>query len=93
MLSLLPLLRSARRVKQELAKQGLKPVDKAGAMLRIVLIAMFFSVELSYVLAELERKKELLAFAPVGVLPSLPQLYRFLSDSTRVSLSVLSQVS
>jgi hypothetical protein len=70
---------SARRVKQELAKQGLEPVEKAGAMLRIVLIAMFFSVELSYVLAELERKKELRAFAHLGELPRAPQLYRFLS--------------
>jgi hypothetical protein len=38
---------SARCVKQELAKQGLEPVDKAGAMLRIALIAIFFSAELS----------------------------------------------
>ena len=70
---------AARRVKQELAKQGLQPVAKAGAMLRIVLIAMFFSVEFSYVLDELERRKELRAFAHLGELPSAPQLYRFLS--------------
>jgi hypothetical protein len=36
----------ARRVKQDLAKQGLEPVDKAGALLRIALIVIFFSVEL-----------------------------------------------
>jgi hypothetical protein len=70
---------SARRVKQELAKQGVEPVDKAGAMLRIVLIAMFFSVEFSYVLAELERKKELRAFTHLGELPNALQLSRFLS--------------
>jgi hypothetical protein len=76
---------SARRVKQELAKQELEPVDKAGTMLRIVLIAMFFSVELSYVLAELERKKELRAFTRLGELPTALQLSRFLSrfDETK----------
>jgi len=32
---------SSRRVKQEMAKQGVGPVNMAGVMLRIVLIAMF----------------------------------------------------
>ena len=40
---------SSRRVKQEMAKQGVGPVNMAGVMLRIVLIAMFFSVDISYV--------------------------------------------
>jgi len=31
----------SRRVKQEMAKQGVGPVNMAGVMLRIVLIAMF----------------------------------------------------
>ena len=39
----------SRRVKQEMAKQGVGPVNMAGVMLRIVLIAMFFSVDISYV--------------------------------------------
>jgi len=40
---------SSRRVKQEMAKQGVGPVNIAGVMLRIVLIAMFFFVNISYV--------------------------------------------
>ena len=32
---------SSRRVKQEMAKQGVGPVNMAEVMLRIVLIAMF----------------------------------------------------
>jgi len=40
---------SSRRVKQEMAKQGVGLVNMAGVMLRIVLIAMFFSVDISYV--------------------------------------------
>ena len=39
----------SRRVKQEMAKQGVGLVNMAGVMLRIVLIAMFFSVDISYV--------------------------------------------
>ena len=39
----------SRRVKQEIAKQGVGLVNMAGVMLRIVLIAMFFSVDISYV--------------------------------------------
>ena len=39
----------SRRVKQEMAKQGVGPVNMAGVMLRIVLIAMFLSVDISYV--------------------------------------------
>ena len=39
----------SRRVKQEMAKQGVGPVNMAGVMLRIVLIVMFFSVDISYV--------------------------------------------
>jgi len=38
---------SSRRVKQEMAKQGISPVNLAGAMFKIVLIAMFFSVNSS----------------------------------------------
>ena len=37
----------SRRVKQEMAKRGIKPADMAGAMLKIVLIAMFFSEDVS----------------------------------------------
>ena len=36
------------RVKQEMAKQGISPVNLAGAMFKIVLIAIFFSVDISY---------------------------------------------
>ena len=46
---------SSRRVKQEMAKQGIAPVEMAGAMLKIAFIALFFSLEISYVVAELEQ--------------------------------------
>ena len=42
---------SSRRVKQEMARQGVGPVNMAGVMLRIVYNChvLFFSVDISYV--------------------------------------------
>ena len=73
---------SSRRVKQEMAKQGVGPVNMAGVMLRIVLIAMFFSVDISYVVkqrAKLNRRIKLRRFAKVGEIPEAKEIYRFLS--------------
>ena len=46
---------SSRRVKQEMAKQGVGLVNMAGVMLRIVLIAMFFSVDISYLRGQVKE--------------------------------------
>ena len=37
---------SSHRAKQEMAKQGIKTVNNAGSMIRILIFAMFFSVEI-----------------------------------------------
>ena len=68
----------SRRVKQEMAKQGIKPADMAGAMLKIVFIAMFFSEDVSYVVEEVKRRKELRCFAHLGEIPEAQKIYRFL---------------
>jgi hypothetical protein len=73
---------TARRVKQEMAKQGIHPVRMAGVIFKIVLIAMFYSAEISYVVEELKRRRELRCFAHVGELPEAPPIYRFLSRCT-----------
>ena len=67
------------RVKQGMAKRKIEPVDMTGVMLKIILIAMFFSVDISYVVAELKRRKELRCFAQVGEIPDAQKIYRFLS--------------
>ena len=41
----------SRPVKQQLARQGMKPVPKAALMLRVILIAMFFSLNISYLMS------------------------------------------
>ena len=65
---------SSRRVKQEMAKQGVGPVNMAGVMLRIVLIAMFFSVDISYVVKELNRRIKLRIFAKVEKIPEAKEI-------------------
>jgi len=62
-----------------MAKRGIEPVDMTGVMLKIILIAMFFSVDISYVVAELKRRKELRCFAQVGEIHEAQKIYRFLS--------------
>lgn len=68
----------SRRVKQEMAKRGIVPVNLAGAMLKIVLIAMFYSKDISYVVEEVKRRKELRGFAHLGDIPEAQKIYRFL---------------
>ena len=69
----------SRRVKQEIAKQGIKPAAKAGVMFRVMMIALFFSLEVSYVLRELKEREQLRKFAGIDDVPSESQLYEFLS--------------
>ena len=68
---------SSRRVKQEMAKQGISPVNLAGTM--FVLIAIFFSVDISYVISELLKRAELRRFAKLVEIPEAKDIYRFLA--------------
>jgi len=44
-------------IKEALARNGIKPVDKAVIMLKILLVSLFFRLELSYFVEELKRDK------------------------------------
>ncbi|MEN6553273.1 MAG: hypothetical protein ABFC34_10380 [Methanobacterium sp.] len=68
----------SRRVKQEIAKQGLKPADKARIMFRVMIIS-FFCCDVSYVLDELKAREKLRKFAVVLDVPSSDDFYRFKS--------------
>ncbi len=72
----------SRPVKQQLARQGMKPVPQAALMLRVVLLAMFFSKELSYVREELTTRCNLRKFARIPEVPTSQQLYSFLGKFT-----------
>jgi len=61
-----------------MAKQGISPVNLAGTMFKIVLIAMFFSVDIPYVISELLKRAELRRFAKLVEIPEANDIYRFL---------------
>jgi len=54
-------------------------VNLAGTMFKIVLIAMFFSVDISYVISELLKREELRRFAKLVEIPEAKDIYRFLA--------------
>jgi len=70
---------TSRRAKQEMAKQGVTPVTNTGAILRLLLIAIFFSFDIAYVIRELQRRDDLRRFAHIDQIPSADEVYRFLS--------------
>ena len=54
-------------------------MNLAGTMFKIVLIAMFFSVDISYVISELLKREELRRFAKLVEIPEAKDIYRFLA--------------
>jgi len=70
----------SRPVKQQLARQRITPVPRAALMLRVVLLAMFFAQEISYVLDELTKRPPLRKLARVAEVPTPRQLYSFLGS-------------
>jgi len=48
-----------RRTQQVMARHGIKPLNKSVKLLKVVLIAIFFSRDVSFVLNELEGRSEL----------------------------------
>ena len=76
----------SRRVKQEIAKQGIKPANKAGIMFRVMLISMFFSVDVSYVLRELSEREELRKFVGVEDVPDVNSFTVLCRDFLKNSL-------
>ncbi len=48
-----------RETRQELSRNGIKPVNKALNAIKIRLIAMFYGIDIKYVVDELNNSKEL----------------------------------
>lgn len=68
----------SRRTKQELVKHGITPVNKAGPVLRIALISMFFSLDYAYAIKELRMRRGLRTFAHITEVLSADDVYRFM---------------
>jgi hypothetical protein len=73
-------LTTSRQVKQAMARHGVVPVEKAGTILRILFISMFFSVDITYVLQELGKRHALRGFAHVSNIPSASTVCQFISS-------------
>lgn len=71
---------TSRRAKQEMAKAGLTPVANTGSILRLMLMALFFSVDITYMVDELRNRAELRRFAHIVHIPSADTVYRFISS-------------
>lgn len=71
---------TSRQVKQAMARHGIVPVEKAGTILRILFISMFFSLDITYVLHELGKRKSLQNFAHVSKVPSASAIYQFIGS-------------
>lgn len=49
-----------------MANEGIKPVKKSVNMLKILILAIFFSKDVSYVLKELKQRAELREFVSIS---------------------------
>ncbi len=54
-------------------------VTNTGSILRLLLIALFFSAEITYVITELRKRDDLRRFAHIDRIPSAEEVYRFIS--------------
>jgi len=70
---------SSRRTHQEFSKQGIKPIKFTETAFKIALLSMFFSVDCSFVIQELENRRKLRRFMHIDEVPSIDAIYRFFS--------------
>ena len=89
LLELVLTVTTTRRTKQEMAKLGITPVQRAGEHLRILIISLFFSMDCSFVIQELQERSTLRKFAQIGEVPTADQLYRFMSRFDEESFILL----
>ena len=65
-------------VKKALAREEITPVDKAIIILKIVILAIFFELEISYVVEEVNNREELRKF--LGIKEKVKLKSDFLSN-------------
>jgi hypothetical protein len=69
-----------RSTKQILAQYGLLPLERSIPALKIVIISMYFCLEISYIVRELEDKKKLRKFMRITSVPSEDEVYSIMSS-------------
>jgi len=68
-----------REAKKALARNGITPVNKAIKFLKIIILAMFFGLEISYAVSEANRRYELRKFLRIGEEINFKSVYNFMS--------------
>lgn len=69
-----------RKTKKIISRCGIKPLGKAIQIIKIVLLSMFFSCEIAYIVNELKNRKRLRQFLNIVEIPDADEIYRFVSE-------------
>ena len=69
----------SRETKKALARNGLTPVNKAIKLLKVIILAMFFELEISYTVSEVNKRLELRKFLKIEEEVKLRSIYNFTS--------------
>lgn len=69
-----------RSTKQTLAQYKILPLEKSIPVLKIVITSMYFCLEISYVVREMENKKKLRKFMRIKSVPSEDEVYSIMSS-------------
>lgn len=72
----------SRRFHQEMSKAKVRPVPKGAAVIKVTMVALFFSEDISYVVRELQKRDELKEFLQMEYVPEAAYVYKFLSRFT-----------
>jgi ubiquitin C-terminal hydrolase len=65
----------SRTSRQILSRRGILPLQKSVSALKIVLLSMFFSSNVSYAVKETEERESLRKFLKISTVPSESEIY------------------
>lgn len=71
-----------RRTHQELAKNGLTPLNRSVNILKVIMVALFFDLDVSYVVSEFNRNKKLKKQLGINEIFTAEQISEFLSRNS-----------
>ena len=71
-----------RKMRKIVSKHGVKPLSEAITMLKVVILAMCFETDITFVISELKAKASLREFTGVHDVPDAKEVYRLLSRFT-----------
>jgi len=70
----------SRETKKALARNGITPVNKAIKMLKVIILAMFFELDVSYAVSEVNKRLELRKFLRIEEEVKLRAVYSFMAE-------------